>query len=652
MERFPRAALAVAGAVVLIVSESAIASAAPVHARGPSSLARPRVSSNPTVLGWGFDEPQEVVADSAHLWIENANGNYVSELSLAGAFLGEIPLPNIGLNPFASLADEGGHLYVGGNNSILEYSTTTGALIQSIKGAAYHFNTESAIVGNGKDMWALDLMNGSITKFLTSSGSFVKLFKSASYHFDQPNGVALIGGQLWVTNGGNSSITIINATTGSLVRLISKLSFFDPGALASNGKDVWLTGGPGAECGYVELSVATGKVVRSINGELNFKDQGAAIAIDGNGVFLACPSLDAVTEYSATSGAVVKRVRGAPYKFDGPDGLVVSGSHAWVSNYDGASVTEFAVPTGSLVAVRTGSPYGFDQPAGDTSNGTDVWVANSASDSVTEVSATTGALVRVFDAAKYDFVDPQAIDAQGADVWVASGRGGPVVELSAATGALVRVIHSSDFGQASAILVNGGDVWVTNETIGTLTELNAANGSVVRSIDVPASVALATDGTDIWVGGGSGVTELAASNASVVRSIKGSSYELSMVSALATDGSDLWIASQATNSVTEVSEATGALMRIVKGSSFDLQGPYALVVAGADVWVADCGGYCLFDATNALSSVTEFQASNGALVQVLSGASYGFDATMDLTITGGQAFVTNDENQSVTQFPT
>ena len=67
--------------------------------------------------------------------------------------------------------------------------------------------------------------------------------------------------------------------------------------------------------------------------------------------------------------------------------------------------------------------------------------------------------------------------------------------------------------------------------------------------------------------------------------------------------------------MTELSASTGALVQVISGSSYGFNDPDAVSSDGTDVWVTNSAG----------DSVTELSASTGALVQVISGSSYGFD---------------------------
>ena len=61
--------------------------------------------------------------------------------------------------------------------------------------------------------------------------------------------------------------------------------------------------------------------------------------------------------------------------------------------------------------------------------------------------------------------------------------------------------------------------------------------------------------------------------------------------------------------MTELSASTGALVQVISGSSYGFDNPHAVSSDGTHVWVAND--------SNTLNSVTELSASTGALVQVL-----------------------------------
>jgi len=84
--------------------------------------------------------------------------------------------------------------------------------------------------------------------------------------------------------------------------------------------------------------------------------------------------------------------------------------------------------------------------------------------------------------------------------------------------------------------------------------------------------------------------------------------------------------------VTELSASTGALVQVISDSSYGFNYPTAVSSDGTHVWVLNAGGN---------SSVTELSASTGALVQVISDSSYGFDVPNGVSSDGTEVWVTN-----------
>jgi hypothetical protein len=68
------------------------------------------------------------------------------------------------------------------------------------------------------------------------------------------------------------------------------------------------------------------------------------------------------------------------------------------------------------------------------------------------------------------------------------------------------------------------------------------------------------------------------------------------------------------DSVTELSASTGALVQVISGSSYGFESPLAISSVATDVWVTN----------SYVHSVTELNAWTGALVRVISGSSYKF----------------------------
>jgi DNA-binding beta-propeller fold protein YncE len=78
--------------------------------------------------------------------------------------------------------------------------------------------------------------------------------------------------------------------------------------------------------------------------------------------------------------------------------------------------------------------------------------------------------------------------------------------------------------------------------------------------------------------------------------------------AVSSDKTHVWVVNNRGNSVTELGAATGALVQVISGSTYGFNRPDAISSDGIHVWVANSWG----------NSVTELDASTGALVQVIS----------------------------------
>jgi hypothetical protein len=93
------------------------------------------------------------------------------------------------------------------------------------------------------------------------------------------------------------------------------------------------------------------------------------------------------------------------------------------------------------------------------------------------------------------------------------------------------------------------------------------------------------------------------------------------------DGKDLFVADNASGSLTEVRASTGALVRVLSGPQYGFDFPFAMALDGPDLFVANAGsqGVSSSSGTESIGSVTEVDASTGAVVRVASGPKYGFD---------------------------
>jgi hypothetical protein len=104
---------------------------------------------------------------------------------------------------------------------------------------------------------------------------------------------------------------------------------------------------------------------------------------------------------------------------------------------------------------------------------------------------------------------------------------------------------------------------------------------------------------------------------------------------------DLFVANETNSSVTEVNASTGALVARLTSAGYGFNRPTAILTSGADVFVANGGG----------NTLTEFVGSTRALVRRISGTAYRFSEPVGLATTAGHLFVLN-KGGSVTELST
>ena len=111
--------------------------------------------------------------------------------------------------------------------------------------------------------------------------------------------------------------------------------------------------------------------------------------------------------------------------------------------------------------------------------------------------------------------------------------------------------------------------------------------------------------------------------------------------AVSSDGSHVWVANNGNESVTELDASTGALIHELSGPSYNFGFADGIDEAGA----ISSDGVHVWTANPRTNSVTELDASTGALVHVLSGSSYGFSGPINLSSDGTHVWVAKLDQQ-------
>lgn len=617
-------ALAAASAVAALIPIGAAAAAGPVPGitAGAPGASGPALAG-PRVLGWGFGDPGGIVSSGAYVFVSNrlGNGSVIELNAVTGAMVRFISGNLVRPGPMAVGA---GDLFVGDEAAVTEISIATGALVRVIT-ARDDFVPEDqgAIAIDGAYLFtANDAVNagdeGSVDQFRVSTGALVRQIAGPAYHFDQPGSLAVVGHDLFVTNTKGNSVTELDATTGVPVRVISarRYRFDNPGPIVAAGDDLFVAdsgsgcegrGGPGS---ITELDARTGAVVGVISGPDGLHESFGAMALDGHRLFVASTNLQgsieddeeicqamggAVTEIGTGTGQTTKTVWASTVTE--PTAMTTDGAGLFVAGYAATqgSLSEFNASTGALVETTTGSPLGFERPDALATAGPNLFVANN-------------------------------------DMGLGDPGANSISEVDIATGALVRAISGPRYR------LTGPDAMVVT------------GPSLTGPASPGTSKALTT--TSLAPAGRAGPGPAGSTGTATTTSAPGPDLFVANTAASATTLAGV------AGSVTEVNASTGALVRVISGPSYDLADPVALALVGLDLFVAnDCcpGAPCPGPmGAHCTGTVTEINASTGALVAVLQGAADGFDnpialvpAGPDLFIVGGSIVEVNAATRAV-----
>jgi streptogramin lyase len=207
-----------------------------------------------------------------------------------------------------------------------------------------------------------------------------------------------------------------------------------------------------------------------------------------------------------------------------------------------------------------------------------------------------------------------------------------------------------EFDVPSGLAFGGGHLWVTNQAGNSLTEIDPSTGAwkgtfrgVRYGLDHPNAITSA--GGDLFVANGAGsLSEVRASNGAAIRTISGPKFGFQHPAALAVSGHTILVLNtgrpsatpSVAGSISEIDAHTGRLLRKVSGSSFALDDPVALTVSGPDAYIAD----------EANDSVTEMDITSGTLVRVIAGQ--GLSDPDGITVAAGHVWVADAGSNAAT----
>jgi DNA-binding beta-propeller fold protein YncE len=279
----------------------------------------------------GLQDPTDLVWDGSQLLVASASGNAIFYFDSSGNPTGiRAEGLSASLDAGMTASSDGSRLYVGsiGANDILEYDTTSGALLRVFNAACPNLPLPfDAAIGPDGRLYVSCTLNQSIEHFDTTSATHLGSFVLAgSGGLVNPRGLAFgPNGNLFVSNGSNE-ILEFDGTTGAPI---------GPPAFVDSG------GNGGGAIGPYGLRFHQGTL------------------------YVASFSYDEVKAFDAMTGAFVSTfVTAGSGGLDGPTGIdfgptgdlfVTSLADDVVRRYDGLSGTfvEAFVPSGD---------HGLDQP--------------------------------------------------------------------------------------------------------------------------------------------------------------------------------------------------------------------------------------------------------------------------------------------------
>ena len=209
-----------------------------------------------------------------------------------------------------------------------------------------------------------------------------------------------------------------------------------------------------------------------------------------------------------------------------------------------------------------------------------------------------------------------------------------------------------EFDAPSGLAIADGHLWVTNQAGNSVTEINPTTGAWLATFSRAMNyrfnrpTAVTSDGGNLFVTNAAGsVLEMRASSGAFVRSIAGGRADFVDPVAVAARGRVVLVlnagrpgaASPTAGSITELNASTGAVIRTISGAQFAFDDPVAMTVAGPDAFVADEGS----------NSMTQLEISSGRLVRVVAGQ--GLSAPDGIAVQSGNVWVADSASSSATE---
>jgi DNA-binding beta-propeller fold protein YncE len=317
----------VLGAMVLVV----LLAGAGVFALS-GRLGNPKVATYPV-----GDSPRALLFDGQSIWVMNALGATLSQLTTTGCAANPDPC---------------------------------GKTSQVVK--VDQLPTAMAFSADGKTLWVTFGLNSSLVQFDPATRRVVATFRLPNV----PTALLRVGDDLWVANQYTGTVTHVSSD-GAIIGDYPAGS--KPVALAYDGTHLWAANQEAAT--LTQLDPATGAILASFQPG----GQPAALAFDGAHLWAALSDKNAVAELDPASGSVLATVAvgGRPVS------LLFDGATLWSADQAGNSVTRIDVSKAAKLTTIAvpGGPYALAWAACGAGCG-DLWVAGEANNTVSRVRVT------------------------------------------------------------------------------------------------------------------------------------------------------------------------------------------------------------------------------------------------------------------------
>lgn len=525
-------------------------------------------------------------------------------------------------------------------------------------GGASPNSTQSTLVGGAIQGKSLQLSQMVSTIAGVTPGSSDGIGNDARFSFT--DGITTDGANLYVADRGNATIRKIEIATRNVTTLAGKARnfgsvddigaaarFYNPGAITSDGANLYVADGPSIR----KIVIATGAVTTlagnannpgeadGIGSAAGFRNP-SGIATDGTNLFVADSGNFTIRKVVIATGEVTTLVgaagisgindgTGAEAEFGYLGGIVNVGTSLYVADRSNCTIRKIVVNSGEVTTIA-GSPSSFrledgvglmarfSTPQGMATDGLNLYITESGNGTIRKLELatglvttmaggmTTGSIDGVGSAAL--FYSPVGVAVNGAYLYVSDSGNFSVRKVTVNTGEVTTFAGKSSPGTTDGVGVaarfNGPDDVTTD---GTNLYIADTGNHLIRKVELASGVVSTVAGAANMYGSTDGVAT-AASFASP--------------KAITTDGTNLFVSDSSNHTIRKIVIATGKVTTMAGyagiggaidgvGSSARFRSPYGLTTDGTSLFVSDFGNHTIRRVDIATGVVTTLAGVSG-----------------------------------------